>query len=192
MLQPWDTDTDAHLHEKSVISVRKEAEFASRVLQEKCPKWSADTLETLQRDEVSGRVQGCAESCSDFTSAKVSTDGPDDDSQQIPEHIEARPRADRSSVAGCNDADLEQTAAQSPGKTLQISSRQQTSLRERERERKRARKLHQTEAKPADSEVQSQVSKDGRKIERRCTARKKRKRSEEEATFSRKTDLSNK
>ena len=26
---------------------------------------------------------------------------------------------------------------------------------------KRARKLHQTEAKPADSEVQSQVSKDG-------------------------------
>ena len=28
-------------------------------------------------------------------------------------------RADRSSVAGCNDADLEQTAAQSPGKMLQ-------------------------------------------------------------------------
>ena len=39
-----------------------------------------------------------------------STDRPDDDSQQGPEHIEARPRADRSSVARCNDADLEQTA----------------------------------------------------------------------------------
>ena len=29
-----------------MISVRKEAEFASRVLQEKCPRWNADTLET--------------------------------------------------------------------------------------------------------------------------------------------------
>ena len=70
-------------------------------------------------------------------SAKVSTDGPDDDSQQSPEHTEAQPRADRSAVARCNDADLEQTAAQWPGKMLQISSRQQTSLekkRERERE----------------------------------------------------------
>ena len=58
--QSLDTDTDAHLHEESVISVRKEAEFASRVLQEECPKWSAATLETLRRDEVSGRDQGCA------------------------------------------------------------------------------------------------------------------------------------
>ena len=40
-------------------------------------------------------------------------------SQQGPEHIGAGPRADRSSVAGCNDADFEQTAAQSPGKMLQ-------------------------------------------------------------------------
>ena len=103
-------------------------------------------------------IKVAQKSCSESTTAKVSTDGPDDDSQQGPEHTEARPRADRSSVAGCNDAELEQTAAQSPGKMLQISSRQQTSLRERERERE---KLHQTEAKPADSEVQSQVSKDG-------------------------------
>ena len=73
-----------------------------------------------------------------------------------PEHTEARPRADRSSVAGCNDADFEQTAAQSPGKMLQISCRQQTSLREGERERE---KLHQTEAKPADSEVQARSAK---------------------------------
>ena len=127
--------------------------------------------------------------CSDSISAKVSTDGPDDDSQQGPEHTEARPRADRSSVAGCNDADLEQTAAQSPGTMFQISSRQQTSLRERERARtaphskdrqprnqcqtclkhesgKRARKLHR--GKPADSEVRSQASKDGRVQQKDC------------------------
>ena len=35
--QLLDTDTDAQLHEECVISVRKEAEFASRVLQERCP-----------------------------------------------------------------------------------------------------------------------------------------------------------
>ena len=58
---------------------------------------------------VSGADQSCAEKCGDSTSAKVSTSGPDDDSQQGPEHTEARPRAERSSVAGCNDADLEQT-----------------------------------------------------------------------------------
>ena len=90
-----------------------------------------------------------------------------------PEHTEARPRADRSSVAGCNDADLEQTAAQSPGKMLQISSRQQISLRERERERE---KLHQTEAKPADSEVQRQVSKDGPPIQQKDCAQQQAKR----------------
>ena len=123
-------------------------------------------------------IKVAQKSCSESTTAKVSTDGPDDDSQQGPEHTEARPRADRSSVAGCNDAELEQTAAQSPGKMLQISSRQQTSLRERERERE---KLHQTEAKPADSEVQSQVSKDGlHSAERLCTATSK-----EETSFSR-------
>ena len=114
--------------------------------------------------------------------------------------------------------DLDQTAAQSPGSMLQISSRQQASLREnavREREklhtarigsrrngarsacstrlRKRARKLHQTEAKPADSEVQSKVSKDGR-IQQKDDASqgKMRRRPENEATFSRKTELSNK
>ena len=46
---------------------------------------------------------------------------------------------DRSSVAGCNDAYFEPTAAQSPGKMLRISSRQQTSLREREQESCRQR-----------------------------------------------------
>ena len=87
------------------------------------------------------------------TSEKVSTNDPDENSQQGPEHTEARPRADRSSIAGCNDANLEQTAAQSPGTMLQISSRKL----ERENE---SRKLHQTEAKPADREVQRQVNND--------------------------------
>ena len=75
---------------------------------------------------LSGFVKNCR--------AKIGTDDTDDDSQQGPEHTEARPRADSSSVGGCNNADLEQTAAQSPGSMLQISSRQQTSLREREKE----------------------------------------------------------
>ena len=66
-----------------------------------------------------------------------STHDPDDDAQQGPEHTDARPRADSSSVAKCSDADLEQTEAQSPGKMLQISSRQQTSLRESERNESR-------------------------------------------------------
>ena len=69
--------------------------------------------------EFQGEIKVAQKNCSDSTSAKVSTDAPDDDSQQGPEHTEARPRADRSSIAGCNDADFEQTAARSPGKMLQ-------------------------------------------------------------------------
>ena len=129
--QPWEPDTDAQLHEESVISVRIQAEICiSSSAREKCPKWSADTQQTLRRDEISGRDQVCAENCWDSTSAKISTDDPDDDSQQGPEHTDARPRADSRSVVRCSDADLEQTA-QSPGTMLQISSRQQTSFRER-------------------------------------------------------------
>ena len=42
----------SQLHEESVISVRKAAKFASRVPQEKCPRWNADTLETSCRCDV--------------------------------------------------------------------------------------------------------------------------------------------
>ena len=45
-------DTDAQLHKERVISVRKEAEFLSRVLQERCPRWNADTLETSCQCDV--------------------------------------------------------------------------------------------------------------------------------------------
>ena len=72
-----------------MITVREAGKLASRVLQKKCPRWNADTLETLRRDEVSGRDQGCAENCSDSTSAEISTDDPGDELQQRPEHIEA-------------------------------------------------------------------------------------------------------
>ena len=44
--QSLEQDTDAHLHEERVISVRKEAEFAHQVLPARCPRWNADTLET--------------------------------------------------------------------------------------------------------------------------------------------------
>ena len=46
VFQPLEIDTDAQLHRERVISVRQEAECASRVLQERCPRWNADTLET--------------------------------------------------------------------------------------------------------------------------------------------------
>ena len=38
MAQPLDAGTDSQLHEEYVISVRKQAEFASRVLHENCPR----------------------------------------------------------------------------------------------------------------------------------------------------------
>ena len=50
-----------------------------------------DILETLRRDEVSGRDQDRAENCSDSTCAVRSTDGPDDDPQQGPKQTDARP-----------------------------------------------------------------------------------------------------
>ena len=46
---------------------------------------------------------------SNNTSAKLGTDGPDDDSQQGPDHTEARLRADSSAVAD-DVANLEQTS----------------------------------------------------------------------------------
>ena len=52
-----------------MISVREEAEFASLVLQERCPRWNADTLETSGQcdvEEFQGEIK---------VSAKVSTDG---------------------------------------------------------------------------------------------------------------------
>ena len=55
---------------------------------------------------------------------------------------------------------------------------------------KRARKLHR--GKPADSEVQSQVSKDGSASSRTAMHRKEKTRRSEEASFSRKTENSKK
>ena len=98
----------------------------------------------------------------------TSTDGPDDDPQQGPEHNVAQPRADSSAVARFNVADLD------------LASWRENVVREREKLHTtrqaaeetvpgviearhwgwRAGKLHPTEAKPAHSEVQSQVSKD--------------------------------
>ena len=87
---------------------------------------------------MSGRDQGRAENCSDSTSAKVSTDGPDDESQLGPKQNEARHRADRSSVAG----PMMQTSSRQPRsrqvRCCRISSRQQTSLRRREEESEKA------------------------------------------------------
>ena len=42
-------------------------------------------------------------------SAKTDADDPEDDSQQGPEHVDARPRADSSAIGRFNVADLEPT-----------------------------------------------------------------------------------
>ena len=81
------------------------------------------------------------------------------------------PKPDLEQTAAQSPDAMMQTAAQPPGKMLQISSRQQTSLREGERERE---KLHQTEAKPADCEVQGQVSKDGPIQQKGCAQQQAR------------------
>ena len=132
-------------------------------------------------DVMSKSFRKRSENFGDSTRAMRSTDGPDEDSQQSPEHTETQPRADRS-VAGCSEADLEQTAAQSPGKMLQNLEQTTDEL---EREKTRARKLHQTKAKPANSEVQNQVSKDGRIQQKDCAQQQvKRKHHPAEKTSS--------
>ena len=105
--QPLEPETDAQLHKERMITVRTAAEnlpleFNTR----KCPRRNEDILETLRRDEVSGRDQDRAENCSDSTRAMSSTDDPGDDSQQSPD-CHTRPRADSSAVARFNVADLE-------------------------------------------------------------------------------------
>ena len=65
----------------------------------------------LRRDEVSGGDQSCAANYSDSPRAMRSTDDPDDDSQQGPDFVDARLRAESSSdgsaVARLCVADLE-------------------------------------------------------------------------------------
>ena len=71
------SDTDAKLHKERVTTRRNE-----------------NILETCcRRDD-----EECAENCSDDTSAKISTGGPNADSQQSSEHVGVRPQAESSTV----------------------------------------------------------------------------------------------
>ena len=84
--------------------------------------------------------------------------------------FDARPRADNSAVASFNVADLEPASLRENVvrereklHKARIGSRRNGARSARStRLGKKARKLHQTEATPADSEVQGKVSKDGR------------------------------
>ena len=114
MLQPLDPDTDAQLHEERVISVRKKPNLH---------------LEFYQRD-VTGGMQ---------TPWKLLVDVMSKSFQEVikvqrmmiqkvihskvQNTVDARLRADSSAVARCNDADFEQTTAQSIVSMLQISNR---------------------------------------------------------------------
>ena len=97
-----------------------------------------------------------------------STNGPDD---KGPDSIDARPRADSSSVARCSDADprADSSAVARFCMYMYVADLERASLSEREceklqgqaaEEKRKRYQLHR--GKPADSEVQSQVSKDGR------------------------------
>ena len=92
-----------------------------------------------------------------------STDSPDDDSQQGPDSIDARPRADRSAVANLYVADLEPA-----------------SLREREREK--------LQGQAAEERCQTCLKHESGERVRKLH----RGRSTKTAAFSRKTELSNK
>ena len=118
VLQSLEPDTDAQLHKERVISVRKEAEFASRVLQERCPRWNADSLETSRQCDVeefqemikvAQKTVGTPQVPTQVQMIQTMTHG------KVLNMVDARLREDNSAVARCNYADLEQTAAQSPG-----------------------------------------------------------------------------
>ena len=96
MPQPLDTDTDARLHEEKVISMRKHAESASRVLHENIP------------DEMK-------------TSWKLLVDVMSKSFRKRSRLPDLEQTAAQS--PGAVNADLEQREAQSPGFLLQISSR---------------------------------------------------------------------
>ena len=77
---------------------------------------------------------------------------------------------------------LEQTAAQSPGAMLQISSQSPGAMLQIFREPERVvREQERSTGKPADSEVQSQVNKDGRIQQKDCAQQQEK----EETSFSR-------
>ena len=116
VLQPLEPDTDAQLHKERVISVRKEAEFVSRVLFYKndVREWNVDTLETscqcddeefqemikvTQKTAVAPQVQRWVQMTQTMTR------------RQGPEHADARVRADSTSVARCSDADFDRRSA---------------------------------------------------------------------------------
>ena len=93
-IQPLEPDTDTQLHEESVISVRKASKICISSSTRKMSQVAEDILETSCRCDVEEFQEEMTvvqkPLWSHNTSAKVSTDGPDDDSQQGPEHTEAR------------------------------------------------------------------------------------------------------
>ena len=105
LLEP---DTDAQLHKERAITVRNAAEFASRVPHEKCPKWTANTLETSCRYDV--------EDLQEMIEVAQKT--------AVTRHAQMAQTMSRSKVQNRSKSDLEQTAAQSPGAVMQTSSRQ--------------------------------------------------------------------
>ena len=103
-----------------------------------------------------------------------STDDPDEDSQQGPDHTDARPRADSSAIARCNDAhlradELERSRQRAMRERLENKkARAEASLRERERLEKQE---SSTEASPQTAGYKARSTKtDPHPAERRDLA----------------------
>ena len=113
------------------------------------------------------------------TRAMRSTDDPDDDSQQGPDFVDARPRADSSSVARCSEC--RPRADRSAVARFFVADPEPASLRERTREKlqhesgKRARKLHRDRPRRQRGTKPGQQRR-SHSAERPCTATSKGKR----------------
>ena len=127
VLQPLESDTDAHLHEESVISVRIQAEVGISSSTRENVAGEMRTPWTLLVDVMTKSFRETSRSRRKLQRRHTCYEKPQVTQTMI-----------RSKVQSIPKPDLEQTAAQSPGKMLQISSRQHTSLRERENESRKA------------------------------------------------------
>ena len=101
------------------------------------PRWNEDILGTSCRCDVEEFQEGVKVAQNTVLelqrTALRSTDDPDDDAQQGPDVVDARPRADSSSAARCSEC--RPRADRSAVARLYVANLEPASLREREREK---------------------------------------------------------
>ena len=209
--QPLESDTDAQLYKERVITVRKAAEVGSRVPQEICPgEMRVDVMaKSFRKRSRSRRKLQWRHKCKGkhrwsrwrLAARSRTYRCPTSSRQQRSRQVQrCRPRADSSAVVRFIVADLE------PASLRDKVAREREKLHTKIGSRRHfARRAWSTRLGQEGRKAPSDRGKARRQrgtmpgqqrrphsAERRCIARKKRGRSEEEATFSRKTELGNK